>query len=184
MEVRSSDVRRAAMDLLARREHSSQEMITKLKRRFRKRLEGDDLYHAVVDELVADGLLSDERYAASMARQLVNRGCGPKKLSFELRQKGCDPDSAINAAFPNGIDWFALSEEVYERRFEGSRSHLIGTVNKKSERSGEGSWLLEGSYHLTSCTCSRLRRTRWRSRTCNDSLLRFNKNLAAHAAFK
>jgi regulatory protein len=101
VEVRSSDLRRAAMDLLARREHSSQEMITKLKRRFRKRL-------------------SDERYAASMARQLINRGCGPKKLSFELRQKGCDPDSAVDAAFPDGIDWFAHAEEVYERKFGGT----------------------------------------------------------------
>ena len=137
VDVRSSDVRRAAMDLLARREHSSQEMVTKLKRRFRKRLEGDDLYHAVIDELVADGLLSDERYAASMARQLVNRGCGPKKLSFELRQKGCDPDSAVDAAFPDGIDWFALAEEVYERKFGGSRFHPIGTVNKKTGLSGE-----------------------------------------------
>ena len=72
VEVRSSDLRRAALDLLARREHSSQEMITKLKRRFRKRLEGDDIYHAVVDELVADGLLSDERYAASMALSLIH----------------------------------------------------------------------------------------------------------------
>ena len=142
------------MDLLARREHSSQEMVTKLKRRFRKRLEGDDLYHAVVDELVADGLLSDERYAASMARQLVNRGCGPKKLSFELRQKGCDPDSAVDAAFPDGIDWFALAEDVYERKFGGSYSHPIGTANKKIGRSGEDSWLLVGFRHLTSCTCS------------------------------
>jgi SOS response regulatory protein OraA/RecX len=53
VEVRASDLRRAAMDLLARREHSSQEMITKLKRRFRQRLEGDDLCHTVVDELMA-----------------------------------------------------------------------------------------------------------------------------------
>ena len=140
VEVRPSDVRRAAMDLLARREHSSQEMITKLKRRFRKRLEGDDLYYAVVDELVADGLLSDERYAASMARQLVNRGCGPKKLSFELRQKGCDPDSAINAAFPDGIDWFALSEEVYERKF-GGKPFPSDWDSKKKERAKRGRFL-------------------------------------------
>ncbi len=119
MEIRASDLRRAAMDLLARREHSSQEMITKLKRRFRKRLEGDDLYHAVVDELVVNGLLSDERYAASMARQLVNRGFGPQKVSFELRQKGCDPGSAVDAAYPEGIDWFALAEDIYHRKFAG-----------------------------------------------------------------
>jgi regulatory protein len=140
VEVRSSDVRRAAMELLARREHSSQEMITKLKRRFRKRLEGDDLYHAVVDELIAGGLLSDARYASSMARQLVNRGCGPKKLSFELRQKGCDPDSAVDAAFPDGVDWFARAEDVYERKF-GGRPFPSDWDSKQKDRAKRGRFM-------------------------------------------
>ena len=133
MEIRASDLRRAAMDLLARREHSSREMIDKLKRRFIKRLEGDDLYHAVVDELIADGLLSDERYAASLARQLVDRGFGPKKLSFELRRKGCDLDSAIDAAFPQGIDWFAIAEDVYDRKFAG-KSFASDWDSKQKDR--------------------------------------------------
>ena len=140
VEVRASDLRRAAMDLLARREHSSQEMITKLKRRFRQRLEDDDLCHTVVHELIADGLLSDDRYAASMARQLVNRGCGPKKLAFELRQKGCDPDSAVDAAFPDGIDWFALAEEVYERKF-GGKSFPSDWDSKQKDRAKRGRFM-------------------------------------------
>ena len=140
MEVRASDLRRAAMDLLARREHSSQEMITKLKRRFRQRLECDDLCQTVVDELMADGLLSDDRYAASMARQLVNRGCGPKKLSFELRQKGCDPVSAVDAAFPDGIDWFALAEEVYERKF-GGKPFPSDWDSKQKDRAKRGRFM-------------------------------------------
>ena len=72
MEVKPSDVRLAGMDLLARREHSSQEIITKLKKRFGKRLESDAVIHDAVDQLTREGLLSDQRYAASMARQLVN----------------------------------------------------------------------------------------------------------------
>ena len=87
------------MDLLARREHSSQEMITKLKRRFRKRLEGDDLYHAVVDELVADGLLSDERYAASMARQLVNRAVVPKSYRLNSDKRAVTPTARSTRRF-------------------------------------------------------------------------------------
>ncbi|HCG94373.1 MAG TPA: hypothetical protein DEX20_01985 [Halieaceae bacterium] len=140
VEARASDLRRAAMDLLARREHSSQEMITKLKRRFRQRLEGDDLCHTVVDELIIDGLLSDDRYAASMARQLVNRGCGPKKLAFELRQKGCDPVSAVDAAFPDGIDWFALAEEVYERKF-GGKPFPSDWDSKQKDRAKRGRFM-------------------------------------------
>ena len=117
MEVKPSDIRLAGMDLLARREHSSKEIVTKLKRRFGKRLEGDDLIRDVVDQLTNEGLLSDERYAESMARQLVNRGSGPSKVAYELRQKGCDPDVALSDAFPDGVDWFAVAEEVFDRKF-------------------------------------------------------------------
>lgn len=82
MEVKPSDVRLAGMDLLARREHSSQEIITKLKKRFGKRLESNVVIHDAVDQLTREGLLSDQRYAASMARQLVNRGAGPSKVAY------------------------------------------------------------------------------------------------------
>ena len=105
------------MDLLARREHSSQEILTKLQRRFRKSVVTEDVFHDVIDTLTSEGLLSNERYAQSMARQLIGRGSGPKKLTYELKQKGCDPQRALDSAFPDGVDWFALAEELYDRKF-------------------------------------------------------------------
>ena len=50
------------MDLLARREHSSQEILTKLQRRFRKSVVTEDVFHEVIDTLTNEGLLSNERY--------------------------------------------------------------------------------------------------------------------------
>lgn len=140
MEVKSSDIRLAGMDLLARREHSSQEIITKLKRRFNKRLEGDNAIHDVVDQLISEGLLSDERYAASMARQLVNRGSGPSKVAYELRQKGCDPDVAMADAFPDGVDWFAVAEEVFDRKF-GAKAMPEEWDLKQKERAKRGRFM-------------------------------------------
>lgn len=140
MEVKPSDIRLAGMDLLARREHSSQEMVAKLKRRFGKRLEGDDLIHDAVDQLVHDGLLSDERYAVSMARQLVNRGSGPSKVAYELRQKGCDPDVALADAFPDGIDWFAIAEDVFDRKF-GTKALPDEWDLKQKERAKRGRFM-------------------------------------------
>ena len=46
IEVKPSDIRRAAMDLLARREHSQLELLTKLQNRFRKRFQADRLHRA------------------------------------------------------------------------------------------------------------------------------------------
>ena len=66
----ASEVRVAALDLLARREHSAVELGTKLVKRFRSR-EGDpDVVGRVVKQLVSDGLLSDQRFAVSRVRQL------------------------------------------------------------------------------------------------------------------
>lgn len=140
MEVKRSDIRLAGMDLLARREHSSQEVVTKLKRRFGKRLEDADLLHDVVDQLVHEGLLSDERYAASMARQLVNRGSGPSKVAYELRQKGCDPDVALTDAFPDGVDWFAIAEKVFNQKF-GTKAMPEQWDLKQKERAKRGRFM-------------------------------------------
>ena len=140
MEVKASDIRLAGMDLLARREHSSQEIVTKLKRRFGKRLQTDDILHDVVDQLIHEGLLSDERYAASMARQLVSRGSGPSKVAYELRQKGCDPDVALTEAFPDGVDWFAQAEEVFDRKF-GAKTMPEDWDLKQKERAKRGRFM-------------------------------------------
>lgn len=140
MEVKPSVIRLAGMDLLARREHSSQEIITKLKRRFGKRLESDDIIHDVVAQLISEGLLSDERYAASMARQLVNRGSGPSKVAYELRQKGCDPDVALTDAFPDGVDWFARAENLFDRKFSGKKMPEEWSLKQK-ERAKRGRFM-------------------------------------------
>ena len=140
MEVKASDVHRAAMDLLARREHSSQEILTKLQRRFRKSVVTEDVFHEVIDTLTSEGLLSNERYAQSMARQLISRGSGPKKLTYELKQKGCDPQSAVDSAFPDGVDWFALAEELYDRKF-GHKTLPAEWHEKQKERAKRGRFM-------------------------------------------
>ena len=128
------------MDLLARREHSSQEILTKLQRRFRKAVVTEDMFHDVIDALTNEGLLSNERYAQSMARQLISRGSGPKKLTYELKQKGCDPQSAVDSAFPDGVDWFALAEELYDRKF-GHKTLPAEWHEKQKERAKRGRFM-------------------------------------------
>ena len=72
------------MDLLARREHSEQELRQKLKSR-----EFDiDAIDAALQSLQQDGLLSDERFTESYVNHRFNAGVGPLKIRFELRQRG------------------------------------------------------------------------------------------------
>jgi len=87
---RSAGIRNKAMDLLARREHSTQELRRKLAAR-----EFDDReIEQALTKLQRDGLLSDDRFAEAFVQQRFNAGMGPLKIAFELRQKGIEDSLA------------------------------------------------------------------------------------------
>jgi regulatory protein len=111
--VEAADIRLAAMDLLARREHSRSELWLKLKKRF-----GDDeRIHEQLDRLSEENLQSDSRFAESFLRQRIGRGHGPMRIRQEMRQRGIadgDIAAALEAEQP---DWCALAEATYRRKF-------------------------------------------------------------------
>lgn len=113
--VEPSEVRRAAMNLLARREHSAGELRQKLGRRFADA----DLVEAQVERLAQEGLQSDRRFAESFVRQRVARGQGPLRIRGEMQQRQLD-DALIAAALEaSETDWQALAESTLLRRFGG-----------------------------------------------------------------
>ena len=108
------DVRRAAMDLLARREHTRKELAQKLSKKFRA---VPEIVEEELDKLKAEGLQSDARLAEVFIRSRVSRGQGPVKIKMELRGKGVD-DETLGLAFETcEVDWFALVEQVARKRF-------------------------------------------------------------------
>ena len=110
-----AEVRRCAMDLLARREHSRRE----LKKKLGKRFADLDVIEEQLDRLAAEKLQSDARYAASLLRQRINRGHGPARIRQEMRQKGISETEIGEALEDEQPDWFALAEAAYERKFGG-----------------------------------------------------------------
>ncbi len=78
-------LRRSAMDLLARREHSRVELHDKLNRKY---AEHSALIPEVLDQLEQDNLLSDDRFTEAYVRYRQNRGFGPLLIAQELRNKG------------------------------------------------------------------------------------------------
>jgi regulatory protein len=111
--VNPLDVRVAAMNLLARREHSRLELERKLSKRF-----GDhDVVNEQLDRLAAERLQSDRRYAESFLRQRIDRGHGLLRIRQEMRQKGLPValiDAALEAESP---DWHGLAAETFRRKF-------------------------------------------------------------------
>lgn len=110
--VKPAELRLAAMDLLARREHSRSELLEKLGRRFEKAL-----LEPVLDSLADDGLQSDQRFAESFVRHRAQRGYGPLRIRQELRQRGVS-DSDNTLAFENNeINWRDIVRDVVSRKY-------------------------------------------------------------------
>lgn len=105
--------RRLAMDLLARREHSAQELKHKLTRR-------DfpvDIIETVLTALRADGLQDDRRFVEAFVRSRVTRGKGPLKIMAELGERGVDAAEVDDAIAASGADWVGLATEALVKRF-------------------------------------------------------------------
>lgn len=109
----SADVRLAAMNLLARREHSRLELVRKL----RPRVEDDELLVAVLDKLTEDRLLDDERFCEAFVRMRANGGYGPVRVRAELKEKGVADQLISTYMAEHEADWFEQAKQVFEKKF-------------------------------------------------------------------
>jgi len=106
-------VRNKAMDLLARREHSAQELRDKLKLRD---YDPEDI-EAALDRLQRDGLQSDSRFAEAYVHHRVGAGFGPARIRHELRQRGVADAIVDEYLEPLADSWDELMSQQRERHF-------------------------------------------------------------------
>ncbi len=106
-------VRRAAMNLLARREHSFQELMDKLFRRFPDRRILEDQ----LTRLKEEKLQSDERFVESFVNGRKSRGKGPLVISYELKQKGVSEEMAARYVDGSAEQWQAIAEQTYQKKY-------------------------------------------------------------------
>ena len=81
----AQDIRRAALDFLARREHSLVELRQKLGRRFSQESE---LMETVLARLVEENLQSDLRFTENFTHHRKGQGYGPVRIRQELGERG------------------------------------------------------------------------------------------------
>lgn len=115
-------LRRSAMNLLARREHSRHELADKLRLRYLQSESVaetfDDVLEQVLDRLEADGLLSDARFAEAYVRSRIQRGFGPLSIRYGLRQRGIDAE-LIQTWLPDDNDfWLEHLDQVLRRKYD------------------------------------------------------------------
>ena len=104
---------RAALELLARREHSRRELARKLAAR---RFPADAITSAL-DELERTGALADARFTDSFVRSRIAKGQGPQRIRAELAQRGITGDEANGGLRAADVDWLETIRAVRAKRF-------------------------------------------------------------------
>ncbi len=109
----TKEIRAICLRLLARREYSQLELITKLRLKGFIRQE----VQAVIDTLANQGLQSDERFAQCYARSRFNKGFGTLKVAYELKQRGIDNFDLQAIIEENFGDEAQLINQVYHKKY-------------------------------------------------------------------
>jgi regulatory protein len=104
---------RAALELLARREHSRREITRKLLERGFP----DDVIARVLDELARKGSLADARFTDSFVRSRIAKGQGPQRIRAELKRRGIADAAADQGLAAAEVDWLAAIRAVRAKRF-------------------------------------------------------------------
>lgn len=102
-----------AVRLLARREHSVEE----LRRKLLARGHPEPAVETVLAGLEAKKLVSDARFVTSFVHHHAQRGQGPVRIRAQLRQQGITADIADTALEEAEVDWISRAAAVRRRKF-------------------------------------------------------------------
>lgn len=119
-------VRNRAVALLARREHTRVE----LRRKLQQRALPAELIEQALNELAAENLLSETRYAEALVHSRVSRGYGPLKILAEAQENGADEALIQQALDAAAVDWRSLAGEVRRKRFGREPRNLAERVKQ------------------------------------------------------
>lgn len=108
-----SEARQIALKLLSRREHSRGEMQEKLARKACP----PSIVEQVVQQLIAERLLSEDRFVESYVQSRRRRGYGPARIREELRQRGVDKDTIEPWLDAGGREWLEDLRRVRRKKF-------------------------------------------------------------------
>ena len=101
------------MDLLARREHSEQELQQKLLTRGF----GPEAVEEVLADLKTAGMQDDVRYTEAYIRSRVAKGYGPVRISRELFERGITDKLVTQVLTAMDMDWDERIRAVRQKKF-------------------------------------------------------------------
>ena len=109
-------IKAAALALLSQREHSRQELLDKLSRKFS---DGAEI-EKQLDTLAKNNLQSEERFVQGFVRMRQSMGKGPKLIKRELTLRGISQYLIESYVAEQDDCWLALGRKVYDKKFGGT----------------------------------------------------------------
>ena len=118
-----SSLRERALRLLARREHARDELARKLS----SHADSSEELLALLDDLSARGILSDQRYV-EMRMNARGARFGNARLAYELRSQGISGE-LVAVALAATDDELARARQVWQRKF-GDKPQGLDTTER------------------------------------------------------
>jgi len=104
-----------SLDLISRREHSRYELMQKLNKRYP---ETRPLIEEVLDKLIVNNILDDERFAEMYINSRARKGFGPKKIEMELSSKHVE-SFIISSSLEAYDNWIENAKKELLKKFKG-----------------------------------------------------------------
>jgi len=114
--------------LLAMREHSLKEINDKLSAKALSK----EMVAAVLDELIENNYVSDERFAESYVRSRANRGFGPIKIRMELKNKGISNQLIAEYLDMDSAIWLDSARNQYHKKYGDDAISDYNTWTKRA----------------------------------------------------
>ena len=102
-----------ALKVLAQREHSRYELQQKLA----KNSEDSALIEHILNECEQENWLNEARFVQAYLQYRAQKQYGPKKIRYELQQRGVSAEQIEHALSACNLDWTALAETARQRKF-------------------------------------------------------------------
>ena len=122
-----SDIKAYGLRLLARRDHSTQELLAKLGRR----TNSTEVLERVLSDFNRLGYLDDSRFARMVIASRHRQGYGPLRIRKELEHKGVPAECPEIGLVISAIDWFEAARLAWAKRFGQSPARDIHTKAKQ-----------------------------------------------------
>jgi len=116
-----NEMRAFAYRLLGRREYS----VFELDRRIRQKWPEATNVEELIEALVEEDLVSDERYAEAFVRFRIQRYQGPLKIKAALRTKGISDTLISRELGAHSEEWAELAAQWLERQNPGEISFEV-----------------------------------------------------------